>query len=380
LIESHRVGILTGDIEHALMGAMSYGYNYLFVGLRLSPLASDMKSFGNESRQFGLCPSIQLRFSILHQTALNLQGTSISKGHAMDQKDLLMEVKGQGQSKAFRDVFIFRLMLAYVFRDLHSAKKMITKLSTFPVFDPVIARSHLRQAFTGLSAFALSRKRGKRGKNRYQAIANASLDYFKKAVKQGSLNAYPIYCLLLAEKSPSKEAYDKAISVCSRSGNVNFAAIANESTALYFFEQGDEDWAMHYLSRALILYGDWGALGKVNTMVKTMERKKMRFRESVLLNSQTSANSSLRGRSRFRKSLIAALEQVCFTAKEICNLKKGQTNATGKTVERSHSFIVPDLRGEIDVITETKGRHLSNSRRMDMTGRLHADSPIAPEK
>jgi hypothetical protein len=59
-------------------------------------------------------------------------------------------------------------------------------------------------------------------------------DYFEKAVKRGSLNAYPVYCLS-AEKTSSKTKYDEAIRVCSRSGLVNFEAIANENASLYFF-------------------------------------------------------------------------------------------------------------------------------------------------
>ena len=153
----------TGDINNGFTQAMNYGYCYLFVGLRLAPLEADMQSFGEESRQFGLPMSLQVQFPIFQQTALNLQGKArdnptLLNGDAMDQEDWLKKVEGQAQSMTFRDICTFRLLLACVFRDLESAKQLLDDFLPFPVFNPVIARAHLRQVFAGLVAFPLSRK------------------------------------------------------------------------------------------------------------------------------------------------------------------------------------------------------------------------------
>jgi predicted ATPase len=305
-MEAYEVGIQTGDVEYALIGAMSYGYNYLFSGLPLAPLESDMKGFGQESRHFGLAPSIQVQFPIFQQTVLNLQGKgenpSLLDGGAMDQIDLLSQVEGQGKSMTFRDICLFQLMLTYVFRDVDTAKQMLDALSTFPKLNPAITRSHLRQAFTGLWAFTLSRQTGKK---KYKKLARSALKYFKVAVKKGSLNAYPIYSLLLAEQSRNQATYDDAIRVCSRSGLMNFEAMANESAALYFFEEGDEDWGMSYMSKALHLYQDWGAMGKAKQLREQYEFQARGADHRV-------TNRSIQGRRNYKPSATQMANKVLF--------------------------------------------------------------------
>jgi hypothetical protein len=69
-------------------------------------------------------------------------------------------------------------------------QQLLDDLSYFPVLNSVIARVHLRQAFAGLAAFSLSRKRQD---NKYFKIAHNALDYFKEAVDHSSLNVYPIF-------------------------------------------------------------------------------------------------------------------------------------------------------------------------------------------
>ena len=120
---------------------------------------------------------------------------------------------------------------------------------------------------------------------------------------------------LCAEKSPSKQAYDEAIRVCSRSGLMNFEAMANEAAALYFFDEGDEDWAMYYMTRALGLYGDWGATGKAEIL-----QEEYKFEEPETRMKST----NLRGRCKYRPSVTAATKEVCFGRDD---LETSETNA-----------------------------------------------------
>ena len=235
-----------------------------------------MASFGEESSQLGLVATIQAQFTILRLTALKLMGRSqgdrtILAGEGIDQETVLSKVEGKGQSMTFRDICTFRLVLAYIYGDLDVSANMIDTLSEFPTFNPMIVRMHLRQAFTGLAAYALSRKSTSRqSRIRFRGIAEGVFKYFQKAVKNGSINAYPIYTLLLAVKSPSKQKFDEAIRSCCRSGFKNFEAVAFELCGIWLLEEGnDEYWSTFYLSHAVERYKEWEAYGKVDQLRRT---------------------------------------------------------------------------------------------------------------
>jgi hypothetical protein len=87
--------------------------------------------------------------------------------------------------------------------------------------------------------------------------------------------------------------------VCSRSGLLNFEAIANESAGLYFLGQGDKDWGMLHLSRAMGLYEDWGAAGKAGSLEKM---------NGVSVQSSRLNSSSLKGRRNHRASFFQQLD------------------------------------------------------------------------
>ena len=313
-----RLGMQTGDVEMALIGAMCYGYTYIVVGLPLSHLESDIQSYGEAARHFYLAPSIQVQFPIIEQAVLNLMGksehTTVLKGSAMDQDELLSEVEGNGQSMTVRDICIFRLMLAYVFRDMDVASEMLEKLLEFKSFNPAIARMHIREAYSGLAAFALLRtcpRGARKERKKYKGIAKQSFEYFKKAVQKGSTSAYPIYAFLIAEKDPSKEKYDEAIRVCARSGLKNFEAMANESCGLYFLrEDRDKDWAKYYLSKAVDLFEEWNATAKARLL-----KEQYKFIDCILDSPRNGSNQL--GKRRVSTSFLAKMKSLRFDKSDL---------------------------------------------------------------
>ncbi len=60
--------------------------------------------------------------------------------------------------------------------------------------------------------------------------------------------------------------FDTAISSAYQDGFPHHAALASERAGLYFVEVDDEALASKYLSRSLILYGEWGATAKVKQL------------------------------------------------------------------------------------------------------------------
>lgn len=123
-----------------------------------------------------------------------------------------------------------------------------------------------------LAAIALERDTGKR-------VFSRKRKFLTKIVKKFELSGVPgvSHRLFLIEAETStlnpraspedvKTLFDKAISTSSRTGFVQDCAIANERCGSYFLRRDDSEWAEYYLTRAMELYGDWGAMEKAKMM------------------------------------------------------------------------------------------------------------------
>jgi predicted ATPase len=265
LLDANRIGLRTGDIEFASASAFSYCFTYLCVGLKLGPLEPDLVAFGQEARQFGMASSVQLVFQILRQTIMNLQETEVEnptllKGEVMDQEEVLGRMEGRDRWMTLRDISTFRLMLSCIFGDLKTAEEMLVILDKYPTADHIVARGHLRRCYTGLAAFAVGHARGKK---KHLNLGTKILKEVKEDVTQGSVNAHPILSLLVAEESRTQARYDEAIKLCARSGLIQHQAYMYERAGLALMEKKDDGGAEYYLSLAMELYEDFGALGKV---------------------------------------------------------------------------------------------------------------------
>jgi ribosomal protein S28E/S33 len=86
---------------------------------------------------------------------------------------------------------------------------------------------------------------------------------------------------------------------------MNFEAMANESAALYFFEEGDEDWGMSYMSKALHLYQEWGATGKTEQLREQYEFQAGGDDHRVI-------NRSIKGRRKYTPSATQMANIVFF--------------------------------------------------------------------
>jgi hypothetical protein len=297
-IEAYRIGLRTGDLEFSSLSAMFYSLCYLCIGLPLAPLKPDLISFGHEAVLFGRPLSIVALFSIFRQTILNLQELSnhptILKGAAIDQDEILEQMEGNGRSMTRRDICTFRLMLACIYGDMNVAREMVGILSAYPSSDLVVYRGFIRITYTGLAALRLGRQHGDK---KITAFGKRIVDSVKTDVKNGAVNAYPILLMLQAEESPSKSRFDAAIKACGRSGLIQHEAYMYERAGLYSLEHKDTRSGEFYLDRALVLYREWGAHGKV---------QQLRMLHTFLAQERSNEDisfRSLKGRSRHETKL-----------------------------------------------------------------------------
>jgi len=295
-LEAHHFALKAGNTEKAATSILGYAYTYVTVGLPLGPLKSDLVSYKKEAGEFGMPATVVAGFTIFQQFILNLQEDTtqpaVLKGEAMDEDEVMGSLSGNGLRMTKRDVFTFRLLLAILFGYMKMADILLRELEPFLEGDMFVVRAGLRRTVMALAAFRLARTKGNRNLN-LRSIGKKVLKGYEKELKSGNVNAHPIYLMLEAESSPSKENYDKAIRGCARLGLIHYEAYLCERAAEMFLEQNDNGRAEYYMAQAYILFDDWGAKGKVN---------RMKDEHAELLKSSSlreKAASTLQGRTRY---------------------------------------------------------------------------------
>jgi hypothetical protein len=166
-----------------------------------------------------------------------------------------------------------------------SMAAVLARKKPFQRFDGTHLCNQFFIFFDGLSCFTLM---GKRYRNKkYMKLATDSIRKLARMSRSGSINCTGMLEFLKAEEkalrlshqrrssswhdsveiTAVRKAYDIASAQLSRSGFFHYSALANEHIGRFMLHHGDDFWAKHYLSRATVLYRDWGATVKVEQLL-----------------------------------------------------------------------------------------------------------------
>ena len=325
LIGGYRTGIETGDLEYALLAAMHYSLIYMFVGLPIGPLESDLLAFADQVHRYHLPYVLELTFYIYREYVLDLQGAEhdkisfeeceetarasganangvIAEGALLDKRCLPL-VK--------REMCMMQLQILFMFGKLKQAEVVIEELASLPKFDYLVLRIIQRDALIGLVNLGLARSTGKK---KYRDKGRKVIEEFETYVKFGSVNSHHILQVLKAEDAAvgassadwrtTASIYDEAIKSSARSGLTNHEAIANELAGRYLMsleqerpgDSGITEHGRRYISRAMALYREWGAKAKVD---------QLEAQYPMLQPSNIMQSSNIKARKRFSKTLTA---------------------------------------------------------------------------
>lgn len=293
-LDAHHVALRTGNTETAAGCILAYSFSYLAVGLPLGSLKSDLTLYEKESRQFRMPDTVAANFRIFQQFIVNLQEDvqrpAVLKGNAMDEDQLLGALDGNGHRMTMRDIYSFRLLLACIYGYWDMAEMLLESLEPFLDNDHHLVRASLRRTSMALAAFRLARTKGKK---KHRTMGKKIMKDLEKDLRHGNVNAHPLYLMLQAEESPSKEKYDQGIRACARLGLIHYEAYLCERAGEFFLEQKDDGWSEYYMGQAFVLWEDWGARGKANKMKEVHPEllKSSNLREK--------AKSALKGRTRY---------------------------------------------------------------------------------
>ena len=269
---------MTGDIEHAMLGANIYCAHAFYSGRPLGPVEEDLNRFARTMKIHKQENSL-LIFNPFRQTIHNLTGQSddpcVLKGDIMDIDIFLKEAHGDHNvGTAVGVCLLFSVYVAYLFGDFEragQAAEQARRASEDMTPTPWWGRAD--SCFVeGLAAIALARQDTSQSiRKRNLAIARTNCKTMSKWAKDCPFNFRHKQKLLEAELLGVNSAadpatvlalYNDAIEGAKLEGFVQDQALACERASDYMERTNDLKNAAAYRCRARSLYLQWGATAK----------------------------------------------------------------------------------------------------------------------
>jgi len=270
---NYEIGLSTGDTEAAMwhvlyVAVFSYigGKNLLRLEDALGPQLEQIQFYQQDAVFNVLVP--------YRQTVLNLLGFSeedpiVLTGIAMHQEELLKVITADGQQTALNAVHSQRLELAYLFGRYCLASKILDEVKPWEAVAPGYVAIFRTSMFQGLTCYAIAATGDRR---KWMKRGDAFLKKIERWFKSGNVNTVHIVHLLRAERAwlqgktaEAETQYGEAISVAGRNGFVQDKALAHERfMEFHLKQQGDDYWAKYHFNKALMAWGDWGAVAKAD--------------------------------------------------------------------------------------------------------------------
>lgn len=253
----------TGVIEYIHIAMVNYVQMYFLAGLALPPLKKELSGFLEILRDYSqyhglkeMFPFAQLVDCLTGETTDPLEFT----GKHMRFDEVLARDRRSEDKFLYHLAHLLRMILAIFIGDFTLAndmrKNLLPRREEMPPF--VVARDF----YSALLAF----DRGKKRLGRYYQ----RLVY--EAARNGNPNAHHMTLLLHAEERAAsrrpiadtvRKLYDDAITAAGRAGFLHHHALANERAGVFCSRcPGLSVWTSTYLTRAILLYEDWGAAYK----------------------------------------------------------------------------------------------------------------------
>lgn len=319
LLSAYRTGLRTGEIFFGPIALCAYADLYMICGLPLLSAISDFHQFGI---QLNICRhDLSLSFLLpWYRCALNLAGKTNDNvkvdWEACRQHDIFRDSVTMDEASPPGLYLIYVQMFnALIMKNVSICERSLERLLALP--NRRLGCTHFANSFfvflDGIVSAAILRKVGESPmhRKRYLRLLRESIRELGRTSKRRAGNCLGLVALLLAEwkalKGANKSAtslYSRSISMLSREGLTNFAAIANELTFDFMHKQRDEYWAKYYFRAALESYDAWGATAKVNDLkLHGPFPNIMQDEEDTHLEKDISIVVNINGRKRFDPSL-----------------------------------------------------------------------------
>ncbi|MCF2147002.1 trifunctional serine/threonine-protein kinase/ATP-binding protein/sensor histidine kinase [Desmonostoc muscorum LEGE 12446] len=276
LMEGYYVGLETGDLEFAAYCLNAYCYSAYFIGRELTGLEREMANYSNAIKQMKQ-ETVFNWSTIYRQSMLNLLGSVANPCSLIGEvynEMLRLHVEANDGTGIFY-LYVTKIHLYFLFQEFYQAienanlaekylhggtGQLVTPLFYF--YDSLARLAVYPDASCLEQKCILDKVQGNQEKMKHWA-AHAPMNYLHK------------YYLVEAERYrigsqylEAIEFYDRAISLAKEHEYIHEEALAQELTAKFYLEWGKHKIAQTYLTDAYYSYARWGALAKVDDLVK----------------------------------------------------------------------------------------------------------------
>jgi predicted ATPase len=271
----HANGMKSGNIEYAMWCLNGYHYTYPYqMGKPLTSI--DASSLKLISQMEDLRQNDQALLSrIWSQFVLNLMGYSenrlLLKGTVFNPEDFVFQTHVQVSMHAFMQADLYMFFGEYEL----AADSALARGNDFCKSLNAHSLCMLETFHRGVALYAMARRTKKR---KYKIPAQRIRKTVGKWVESGNPNVKHYYSLLSAEDAAMKGRrraaethYKEAIRSAARTGHLHHAGLFNERYADFLrHDRKDVDEAKYRIGEAIRWYREWGAVPKVEMLMKAL--------------------------------------------------------------------------------------------------------------
>ncbi|MDM8568015.1 AAA family ATPase [Thiotrichales bacterium HSG1] len=273
LLENYQTGLEIGNLEYGGYSLQMYTSYSFFANKQLVILEQEMAMYSSSLNRLKQKAPLNW-LNISWQTVLNLRGDSnnpcILNGKAYDENIQLPVHQQANDRTSIYFLHFYKSFLHYLFQEYITA-----------IENAEIAEQHLDGAislimvpvfhfYDSLAKLAVYPNLSQQEQENVLTKVTANQEKMKLWAEHAPMNFQHKYDLVEAEKARVQEQnwqaielYDKAIAGAKENQYLQEEALANELTAKFWLEQGNEKIAQIYLKETHYLYQQWGALAKV---------------------------------------------------------------------------------------------------------------------
>ncbi|MDF5706101.1 MAG: AAA family ATPase [Nostoc sp. S4] len=278
LLEGYYAGLEIGDLEYAAYYLHSYSYSSYFIGKELTELERDMANYSSVIKQINQ-QTVFNWITIHRQSVLNLLGNVANPchltGEAYDEEKMLPLYLDTNDVMGIFYLYVSKVHLCYLFQQYSSALENVSLAEKYlqggtgqqvtPIF-------YLYDSLARLAVYSdVSDSEQKCILNKVQANQQ-KMEHWADFAPMNYLHKYYLVeaerYRILGQYLEAIELYDRAITLAKEHEYVNEEALAQELTAKFYLEWGKHKIAQSYLTDAYYSYVRWGAVAKVDDLVK----------------------------------------------------------------------------------------------------------------
>jgi PAS domain S-box-containing protein len=276
LSNANRIGMETGDIEFALIAAITSSTNAFLLGHDLNTLEVNLGAYNEQASEFNQTPMLSIG-SIYQQAVQNLLTPNptpwLLEGDVYSENDLLQFHEDSGDESSIANLYIIKLFLAILFnRPEHALEFAREARACLPsiVSSPVVPFFVMYESLACIANYdqVNTWKRFK-----LKARVQANQRQLRKWAHHAPENISHAYHLIEAEAARvdgditnALKHYDRAIELSRANGYLKEHGIANELAGRFHLSEGKHELGLFYMRHARASYVRWGAMAKVNAL------------------------------------------------------------------------------------------------------------------